>query len=248
MIVEAAADFRHVCGLLDRKILHHAPDWFDEKQLEGERIWCGIKPGSTFTCWKHIKQLAQTHGGLRGRGPIGFGLGDSRHYDYPSTRKVLQMCGLMKERPDAVLLVRDLDDVPRERRLSIEQAKRESNLHNMEVVLALAEAKREAWVLNGFDPKTRAEKEILAGLRSELGFDPRTEAHQLNAVKHGAPRDAKRVLAALTGGDAAREEACWMETGWTILRERGTATGLYAFLSAAKDRLVPLITGIPAGE
>lgn len=243
VIAEATADFRHASGLIDRKILHHAPEWFDDAQLQIERQWCGIEPGSPFTCWKDINRLAKTHDGLRGRGPLGFGQGDSFRFDYSPTRKALQMCALMTPRPNAVLLVRDLDNQPRERRVSIEQARKDMNLGNMEVVLALAEAKREAWVLNGFDPRTRAEERKLASLRRELGFDPRAQANQLDAVKHGAKRDAKRVLAGLTAGDATREEACWLETDWTILRQRGTASGLSAFLTDAKDRLVPLITG-----
>ena len=243
IIVESSADFRHVTGLLDRKILHHAPAGFDVKQLAGERAWHGLEKDSEFTVWKDIKRLAKNETGLRGRGPIGFRRDQDRGHDYPSARKVLQMCAAMEPRPDAVILFRDLDDQPKERRRSIEKAKEESPVRNVEIVLALAETEREAWILNGFEPRTKQERSTLAALRKDLGFSPLEQAHKLDATSPGAKRDAKRVLKALTRGDAEREEECWAKTDWKLLRERGKATGLHAFLEDAKKLLLPLITG-----
>jgi hypothetical protein len=243
IIVESSADFRHVTGLLDRKILHHAPTGFDARRLAVTREWRGLEKGSEFTVWKDIKRLAKNETGLRGRGPIGFRRDEDRSHDYPSTRKVLQVCAAMEPRPDAVILFRDLDDQPKERRRSIEKAKEESPVRDVEIVLALAETKREAWLLNGFEARTKQEKTRLDALRKELGFHPLEQAHRLDATSPGAKRDAKRVLKAVTDGDAGREEECWAKTDWKILRERGCATGLHAFLEDAKKLLLPLIFG-----
>jgi hypothetical protein len=37
VIAEAEADRRQVCELIDRKIREHAPEWWDDAQLEVER-------------------------------------------------------------------------------------------------------------------------------------------------------------------------------------------------------------------
>ena len=55
------------------------------------------------------------------------------------------------------------------------------------------------------------------------------------------------MLRALTGGSGDREEVCWTETDWSLLRTRGEATGLTTFLDAVKSRLVRLVTGEPPG-
>jgi hypothetical protein len=89
-----------------------------------------------------------------------------------------------------------------------------------------------------------SKKKRLKTLRDELGFDPCKQAKALTAAAHGALKDAKRVVKALTVGDPERESAC-LETSWEILRDRGKATCLADFLAHVKDRMVPLIPGEP---
>ena len=241
VIAEAAADWRQVCEMVDRKIRDHAPDWWDEHQLGAEREYCGLAPGTPFTRWCDLRNLPSPEGALRRGGYIGFGARQHLHSDYPLGRRALVSCVLA--RVDAVILVRDMDQQPKERAASLTQAREEIPAHFLTIVLALPQAKREAWVLNGFDPQNSGEQAALAELRADLGFDPRLRAEQLDAMEHGAKRDAKRVLKRLIGDDHEREARCWRDPSWAVLRERGVESCLARFLAEVKDRLVPLVTG-----
>jgi hypothetical protein len=57
----------------------------------------------------------------------------------------------------------------------------------------------------GFIPLNPDEAAKLAIVRTELSFDPCERAEELHAIKTGAKRDAKRVLARLIENDAERE-------------------------------------------
>jgi hypothetical protein len=245
VIAEADVDRRQVCELVDRKIKDHAPDWWDAEQIEAEREYCGLVPATFFTRWTELRDLPTPEGALRRGGLIGFGERQRLHFDYPLGRKALLSCTLAKPRVDAVILIRDMDQQPEDRTASLTQARDEIPGQVMRVVLALPRAKREAWVLNGFDPRGANEGTLLAALREELGFDPRMRAENLDAMEHGAKRDAKRVLHHLIGKDHEREASCWRDTPWSSLRERGVGSGLVHFLVEVKERLVPLVTGRP---
>ena len=108
-------------------------------------------------------------------------------------------------------------------------------------VVGLARPKREAWVLAGFEPESEDERERLKTLGQELGFDPTRKPERLDAGDETAKRSAKRALKSLSGGDHEREASCWRETPLEVLRERGQACGLAAFLSEVDEHLVPLV-------
>lgn len=243
VVAEAAADWQQVCETVDRKILKHAPEWWDAAQLAAEREYCGLAPGTPFTRWRELRELPSAEGALRRGGYIGFDARQHLHSDYPLGRKALVSCVLARPRVDAVILVRDMDQQPEERTASLAQARDEIPAHALTIVLALPRAKREAWVLNGFDPLTDGENAALADLRGVLGFDPRLRAERLDAMEHGAKRDAKRVLKCLIGDDREREARCWRDTPWAVLRERGVESRLTDFLAEVKELLVPLVTG-----
>ena len=243
VVAEAEIDRRHACELIDRKVLHHAPDWLDAQQLEQERSWSGIVPGTRFTRWKELKSLSLNPGALRGGGLIGFKRSGPRHFDYLAARKALVHCALRTPRADAVVLMRDMDDRPSERAASIKRAAEDTRGASFIIMLALPISKREAWSLNGFVAQSTSERRLLDDVRAKLGFDPCSRAESLDAMMHGAKRDAKRVLNQLTGGVGSREAKCWQQTEWKVLRERGEATQLSDFLVAVRDQLVPLVTG-----
>jgi len=248
VIAEAEADRRQICETIDRKILSHAPDWLDAEQLETERIYCGLLPNTIFTKWAELRDIPKVSGAPRS-GIIGFNEGQNRRFDYPLGRKALIHCALAHPRIDAAVLVRDMDQQHAERTASLAQARSEVSEAAMRVVLALPRAKREAWVLNGFVPLTKSEKRRYEDIRSKLSFDPCECSEELHAMKEGATRDAKRVLAELIGKDLNREDRferearCWRATEWKILRERGKESGLARFLEDVKEHLVPLVTG-----
>jgi hypothetical protein len=244
VIAEADADRRQVCELVDRKIKDHAPVWWAEGQIEVEREYCGLAPATLFTRWAELGSLPSPEGALRRGGFIGFEKRQHLHYDYPLGRKALVSCVLATPRVDAVILIRDMDQQPEERTASVEEARNEVSAEALKIVLALPRAKREAWVLNGFDPQNAKERASLAGLREDLGFDPRLRPEELDAMEHGAKRDAKRVLHLLIeSDDHERESRCWIETSWETLRTRGRGSRLTHFLTEVREILVPLVTG-----
>ncbi len=117
----------------------------------------------------------------------------SREY-YQAARAILLAQRLAKVRPvRAIVLVRDMDTQP-ERRQDMELARDEYTLETFEVIIGAPDPKREAWVLNGFEPETPAEDKSLAELRQDLGFNPCERAERLRAKKDTAKRSAKRIL------------------------------------------------------
>jgi hypothetical protein len=138
---------------------------------------------------------------------------------------------------DAVLLIRD-DDRRTERLQGLERARRESTLA-VPIVIGLAHPKRECWILAGFLAGNSDEERRLEELRQNLGFYPCVQAHQLTAKHDHDKRSAKRALAHLIGQGAEREAQC-LQTDVRLLEQRGQETGLTAFLSEVRSRLLPL--------
>jgi hypothetical protein len=142
---------------------------------------------------------------------------------------------------DAVLLIGDMDGKAANRKLGMEQARLEAEkLDDFRIVLGCPDAKREAWVLNGFVAKDQVEQNALDELRQELGFLPVEAAEQLDAKEDLAKRSAKRVLDMLTAGTYERERVCWSETPLDTLEQRGVGTGLARDLQAVQQTLLPL--------
>ena len=107
-------------------------------------------------------------------------------------------------------------------------------------MIGAANPKREAWVLNGFEPETPVEDKSLAELRQDLGFHPCERAERLTAKKDTAKRSARRVLGVLTGASYEREQKCWKETPLVLLKRRGEKTGLHDYLVEVEG-LLPLL-------
>ncbi|HEV7404212.1 MAG TPA: hypothetical protein VGO11_14825 [Chthoniobacteraceae bacterium] len=244
VVVESPVDFRHVTGLIDRKVREHAPDWWDDGQLAAEREYRGLTPGTEFTCWRELKALARERGISLHGGALEFDRPQGLHFDYNLGHKAVALCALLESRPDVLLLVRDMDQQPKERRRSLHFVRDKIPAASMKIVLALPRAKREAWALAGWQPQSTEEEKAFAEVREELAFHPCQSSEQLDAAEHGATRDAKRVLGKLTKGSMDRESKCWLETPWATLREFGQENGLAEFLNEVKAVLVPEITGI----
>ena len=250
IIVEAEADFRTASVLADRVIVEKAPDWFRDlvddspDTLDYHRKWIGFE-NEPFSCWKHIKKLQKTrYPRLRA---LGHHKGEKLGSDGAATRKILLMAQQeRKTRPalQAVVLIRDLDSQAMERKKSLELM-RDDFKDEFAVVLGISDTKREAWVLNGFEPQNKDEKKALHRLCDELKFNPCLDAHRLRTITRGVTqtqkRDVKWVLDRLTGGDYSREERCWKETTLDVLRERGEHTYLTRYLKEVEDLLLPLI-------
>lgn len=237
VIVEGPDDARIACALADRVIVEEGPHWLTPHIRDTMRTWTGLRRDTDFTQWTEVKALAQE----RGIRNLGFPRsGEPGGADLAQGRKAIILHALMKEKEAlALLLVRDTD-ADRQSRHDLEEARRQPRTPEwLTVVIGVAHPKREAWVLNGFQPETEGEQEALAELRQELGCDPRTDAHTLTASATGAQNNAERVLGELIDSDE-RERRCWEETELATLRGRGEETGLTAFIDEVEERLIPL--------
>lgn len=230
VVCEADADRRTSTALADR-VLCEEVEWIEPESIELYRRWRGLE-GRSFLRWTEAVRLAK---GIHAHGHFKGLPGDP---DAFAARKALLLLMAERHPPDAVLLIRDSDG-DLQRRSGLEQARAE-NPWPFEVILGLAHPKRECWVLAGFEPADAEERSRLEALRRELGSDPRTQAHELTAKEAGALRDAKRVLTKLTQSRADREEICWTEGPLDSLRERGSQSGLGAYLEEIQERLVPI--------
>lgn len=138
-----------------------------------------------------------------------------------------------KLRADVVVLVRDEDHKP-ERTKGLKQAI-EANAWAFEIITVLAVTEIEAWFVAGFDPGDEHEREALDRFVKAEKFDPRHESHRLVGQ---TPRDAKKLLAALTKEDRERRLAS-LESDLAALEERGALNGLRDFVHAVRNKVVP---------
>lgn len=234
VVCEARSDRDTACALADR-VLVDAIDWLDEALLDTQRSWRGLTPGEPFLRWASVKAEA-TRAGLRGL--FGHFGNKPAEPDALMARRALLLFVGAEPRPQAVMLIRD-SDADERRRIGLEQARDEKSWP-FEVVIGVAEPKRECWVLAGFDAK-ESEEDALRQEEQRLSFHPVREAHRLTAREHGAKNDAKKALDALTSGRLEREEECLRATSLEVLRERGRNVGLTSFLSEVHERLVPMM-------
>ncbi len=237
VVCEARADQETACALADRVFCAEV-DWLGEETLGECRRWRGMTEETYFVAWDELPELAKKMG-IRVHGH--FRDGEPAHADARAARRALRVLAALEVPIDGVLLIRD-DDRDEDRRAGLEQA-RDTSILTVPIVIGLAHAKRECWVLAGFDPGNNAETACLEELRRELGFDPRTHAAELTAKADHHKRSAKRVLSLLTRGRREREAECWLRCELRLLEGRGRDTGLADYLKEVRERLIPLFTG-----
>ncbi|HYN77748.1 MAG TPA: hypothetical protein VES73_08140 [Lamprocystis sp. (in: g-proteobacteria)] len=244
LIVEDRAHALAAQVLADRVLIECGPDWIGAETIGGLRQWSGFIPDTEWTRWTDLGALSKLHRlRIHGRsvGP-----------DQVAARKVLELAQRMDaDAPiTALLLLRDLDNQP-ERCCGIQAAVQESDgALPFAVIIGSANPEAEAWLLNGFVPRDSGETALLEQLCRELSLDPVREPDRLRGDRRrpgkDGQRDIKAVLARLTGDDRAREERCLTETPLNLLAERGTTSGLCAFLFDLHDHLLPCFDPSPA--
>lgn len=153
-------------------------------------------------------------------------------------RSVLMLFCRSEPRPDAVLLVRDLDGYA-ERLAGIDQI-RAGYPWPFALVVATPQPEIEAWEITGHVPRSDAERQRLAAMSAQISFDPTTRSHRLTSHPNDAMTDAKRVLAGLGLDDEGRARCL---DDHARLRQRGQGNHLAAFLDEIEARLVPLFGG-----
>jgi hypothetical protein len=234
VVCEARNDYLTASELADR-VFCECVDWVEPEFLDALRCYTGLPGDEPFLTWRGVKALAKDSR-LLPRGLIDGRPGD---LDARQSQRALLLIETKWPNVDGILLIRDDDGIVN-RRVGLEQARNESKLSSC-IVIGLAHTKRECWVLAGFEPREERERELLAEIRKDLGFDPCIQAEQLTAIHDHDKRSAKRVLKHLVQGDHERESACWREAQLKDLRDRGRETGLSQYLKEIKDRLVPLL-------
>lgn len=256
IVCEAAGDFRIATALCERTLREEGPEWFRdyfEQFPEHVLAWSGLAANEPFLAWKRLDEVRSA---LGVRPPLGRFTGESGAADALAARTALAIARHLKRgKPpimiDAVLLVRDLDD-QLERRRGLGQARSEAQ-HldpDMAVLVGAAFPEIEAWLIEGFEPLSKAEEEIITELRKQLGFDPRFNSSLLTAKHDHDRKSCKRVLHVLTRGEERRKEECYRTTPLELLRERGHASGLSRMLEEAAGILMPLcsVTGVSSPE
>ena len=241
---EAEADFRTVKGLIARVLREDGPVWLKEHlesyPLDNLCEWIGDGAGATFFGIHRINKYKPKKSILLPHGHFGGRKAGADYFSALTAFRIARAEADVEGPIDAVIFVRDADDQGDSRREGLKQARSVALLEsNFRVVLGCPDMEREAWVLAGFEPDREAEQKRLEEERRALGFCPCAEAHRLRDNDDQAPRSPKRALAALTAGDALREERCWTEAPLDRLKQRGESSGLRAFLEEIRRELVP---------
>jgi len=234
IVCEGSSDQRTGSCLADRVCCAEI-DWLEEEILPHVRAWRGLDPKNAYLEWTAAARLSRTK-----RIPIGGFSGGPAAPDAHAARKALWLLHDSEHPPDAIVLLRDSDGDPHRRR-GLEQARRSTSFRTP-IVIGVADRNRECWVLAGFEPLDETEKNRLTEIEQEIGFDPRVVAHRLTGSRRSPKKDAKRVLAQLTGGDRDREAECCTGTDLSILEERGEKTGLVDYLAEIRTKLVPSVS------
>lgn len=250
VIVESSTDAQTATKLAER-VLVEKVDWLEPELLQNLFRWSGLEVDTEHSCWRDINNVMQRarESGLPIPKFLGHGRNGVLKADGAATMKILNLVRLFQlknvRQIRVVFFIRDLDNQP-ERREGIEQARSEhiDRQPKLEIVIGTADRMREAWVLNGFVPFDQKETQILEGIKSQLNFDPCEESHRLRSNSWEEPerfRNPKVVLEELVGNNRLREQRCWEETSLELLRQRGSNTGLAAYLQEIEQRLVPVV-------
>jgi hypothetical protein len=251
VLVEAEADYVTATGIAEKVIRENAPEWLREiLELSPSSLfsWAGLISGTSFSCWANYRNIASQFEQSGFRSPRFLGHDTALKFDYAIGWKVLQLIDFIKHNDQrnipAVLFIRDADHQARERLNSLNALRDGFSVNGPQVIIGLAIPKREAWVLNGFDPQTEDEIKLFKKVRGELDLDPCTEAHRLRG-KINQPgiesRDIKRVLMELVDNNPSREEQCWQTTSLAVLIARGRETGLTDYIENVRAFLIPLL-------
>lgn len=249
IVYEDRADAEIATYLADR-VMAEAMPWLDVEShvdLQGDssplnplREWIREYRGRRLK-WSEMDDLAAE---IRLPKLRGFFDGKKGLADARSARRALQVVTQLFGNVGTAVLVRDSDQ-DESRRAGLEQARQEHcrRPDAFPVVIGLAKAKRECWVLSGFIAKTQAEETILKTERQKLGFNPLTRSEEL-AAKHDPDNDlrsAKRVLRQFTDANREREKECWTKTPMNHLRGCGANNGLNEYLDEIERILIPAV-------
>ena len=238
VVCESRADFDLISCLVDRSLTENI-DWIDGTVVNDYRQW--FADGSDqdlFYKWGSIKRLCREHR-IKVHGHFNGAAGNP---DAAAGRRALHLVRrLAGSMINVILLIRDQDDQP-ERLDGLQQSVTEfQSSFDLPVIIGLAVIEREAWLLSGFIPSGQQELDLLEMVRKEVGFDPTSKPHRLDAAKDDlALKSPKRVLGILTANEYVRELQCTEVTPIDILKRNGTDNGLSFLLNDIETKIVPM--------
>jgi hypothetical protein len=236
-VCDAHADFRQVRALVDRALLtccdwmsgyaSDDPDVPEAHTLDVVRMWRGLEDGSEFSRPADVKRLAEHRDHKRWTHVQGFGGGS----EAKTIRKALLLARRLLDADDvaAIIVIRDSENDPG-RMAALEDA-RQSEQWPWTVLLGVQHPMREAWVLAALQPTDEQEREGLARVAAELGFDPRQRSAELRARSEAESRHPKRVLREILHlRGAEREVEVFWRAVWDEMKALGQHNGLAAFI------------------
>ncbi len=222
-----------VCSRLIDVSLLRAHPWLDGV-LESCRAFCGVDEGAE---WAKLADLDQ-RGLARPRKLHGFIGGRPLAPEAKMWRTVLSHFEEMTPRPEAVLLIRDLDN-HRSRLEGLGQA-RDGLDWPFAILAATPQPEIEAWQIASFEPRTSAESAYFSLATNALSFDPRTDSDRLTSHPNDAPTDAKRVWKIIQTMRGQDPDDFGELADLDRLRQRGRMNHLADFLDEINTRLAPI--------
>jgi hypothetical protein len=248
MFCESHADHRMAATLIDRVLREEGPTWVGDLMDSGPahvREW--IEDGQRRSFFDIHSVLEYIPREDRLRLPRGHFNGKPGAADAQMARNAFFLVRYLQKKwnagkpYDAVVIVRDMDDQGKLRRIGLDQARKEaSTWAAFKIVYGCPDPEQETWLLASFEPESDEERARLDELRQELGFCPVREAHKLDATADGAKKNPKRVADKLMGTDAERRARC-LHQPLGKLRELGTSSGLRDFLDEVNQRILPVL-------
>lgn len=231
VICEGSMD-REVAKSLSLKVLFELVDWLTEESLRFK----GLEDPDAFQSWAGLKSR-------KGAVPRRGGFDPEWGPDSATAWKALHFANDTK--PDGVILLRDCDGAAfAQKRAEIAAAVQGFRRtipadRELPIAVGVANAKIEGWLLASIEP---AGKQLTwrTELKQELGFDPVTQAEELNSTDNvRAKRNAKAVLARVMNLAEALDaiEAAPIRR----LLSQGARTGLPEFLRDLRCELGRLV-------
>lgn len=246
LVCEGDGDDEDLATLTIR-VLHSAHPWMQglESIEQPTPAWVHPTPNATFLKWADIDKVCDAH-----KVPPVQGIG--LHLGARVARRLTRLLSGTEYASATdgirVLLVHDDDgnagwrealEGERDRWLTWladELRLQRRAVMDADIAIGIATPEHESWVLAAFEPRDAEDGARLANLRQELGFDPCLHGERLTSGRETAPKDAKRVLRDLCP-DMERRRALLCTVDLDLLRGRGEAIGLRAFLDELQTRV-----------
>ncbi|MFO0560733.1 MAG: hypothetical protein U0269_22140 [Polyangiales bacterium] len=233
--------------LCDRVIRERARfDWlrelWDPSLVDTQRAWIGLDPHFDWADRGAVDRRCEARSIASAVRDVATGRRVAPHAKAAMAFRSARAAMTLDPPPDLLFIAADTDGETDPRMLFDEGLR----LADEPITAVCAEIHREseAWVVAGFVAQNTHERDALARVCDELGFDPTLECERLMSDLHADVRDAKRVAKALfesSGGVTARNPrfaACWQDTALSVLEARGQRSGLARYLRAVETVVV----------